>query len=466
MRFEKVYKAQDRPPLNPAISSVSRTMSSRPISSYERLFAASSPALGTICQWMRLRCHEGKPYTQDELKRALLAVHRQIEPLQCVLSSADDNNILLSARPDIEPTLDCRKGEVSPEFLDQLASEEVTKGMGATPADAFGKALWRGIILEDGWVLLIFHHTICDGNSRKIFVDRLLEVLANPDAFEDSPKLKLQPDACHLIASKVANSEDTKEPCGGEKEPFVPCTPSWPSPDKEAPMDERHNHVCSTTIPNISTLRAKCKANKVSVTPVIIAAFALAVRRQMRIPPSEEVDMRQMSWGVDIRRHLSDSNIFGCYVFGYNAEAEAMCVKADDAVLPIAINIQKAMAKCSSLSVAHDKLFQTKIQMEQPMTPEALMPILSLINGPVQGRTGPLNVSNIGLVKGQSTCGKAHVDKLYSITSQTNLGTYAWMNTATINDNLFVTLASVRPTTSEERMKAMLDEFAQILTDV
>lgn len=425
---------------------------------------------------MRVCCHNGEPYTQDQLRTALLAVHRQIEPLQCVLSAADDNKVLLTVQPDIEPTLEYRelpndyvKGEDSPKFLEQLGSEEVTKGMGPTPADAYGKTLWRAILLEDGWVLLVFHHTICDGTSRKIFVHHLLEALADPNAIQDSPKIKLQPDACDLIASEVAKVEETKEACEVEKEsPTNPPLPTcWPSPDKEAPMHERYNQVLSTIIPNVSTLREQCKSNKVSVTPVLVAALALAIRRQMSIPNSEKVDMRKMSWGVDIRRHLSDPNVFGCYIMGHNAENEVVLVQADDVVWSIAADVQKAMVKCTSLGLAHDNLVQVKHQMEQPITPEGLMPILApLINGPDQGRTGPLNVSNIGVLKGQSACGKARVDKLYSITSQNHMGTYAWMNTATINDALFVTLASVWPTTSEERMKAMLDAFVQILNDI
>jgi hypothetical protein len=40
-----------------------------------------------------------------------------------------------------------------------------------------------------------------------------------------------------------------------------------------------------------------------------------------------------------------------------------------------------------------------------------------------------------------------------------------WMNTASIEDDLFVTLGSVHPTVSKERGRAMLDEFVRILTD-
>jgi hypothetical protein len=103
--------------------------------------------------------------------------------------------------------------------------------------------------------------------------------------------------------------------------------------------------------------------------------------------------------------------------------------------------------------------------MEEPMTIEKLMPLLALIDSETQGRTSTLNVSNIGMVDGESTCGTVRVEKLFSISSQTALGSYVWMNAASIRDDLFVTLGSVYPTVSKERGRAMLDEFVRILAD-
>ena len=147
------------------------TMNRRAVSSFEQLFASSSPTLGTICQWMHLSHSNGMSCTQDELVKALHAVHNEIALLRCILEkSGDENETFLSYHPDIKPNIGIQKlpsnydGDAdSPKHLERLAAAELTKGMGPTPDDAYGKVLWRAIILEDGWVILILHHTICDG---------------------------------------------------------------------------------------------------------------------------------------------------------------------------------------------------------------------------------------------------------------------------------------------------------------
>mmetsp|Transcript_3486 Transcript_3486/g.5884 ORF Transcript_3486/g.5884 Transcript_3486/m.5884 type:complete len:447 (-) Transcript_3486:2121-3461(-) len=445
-------------------------MNRRPVSSYERLFASSSPALGTICQWMRLLSAPGMPCTQDELVKALHTVHNEIIPLRCVLEKdGDTNETFLSFQPDIKPNIDIQNlpsdydGDVdSPECLEQLTAAEVTRGMGPTPDDAYGKTLWRAVVLEDGWIILVFHHTICDGYSRKIFVKRLVEAISNPNA--KAPAIELQPDAYQLLGTLI--HEDEKDE-GDIKEvpPLSPLKPSWPLPDEKAPIVERYNQVPSAVIPNVMSIRDKCRSHGVTVSSAIIAALTLAVRRQMNISPCQGVDMEKITWGVDIRRHVDNStNMFGCYVFSDGIE-EPISVKENDSIWSIASNIASTMTKSTALDRAHQKVSECKEQMEEPMTPDKFMPLLALIDGENQGRNATLNVSNIGLIDGKSTSGTVRVDKLFSISSQTALGSYVWMNTASIEDDLFVTLGSVHPTVSKERGRAMLDEFVRILTD-
>lgn len=444
-------------------------MQRRPVSSYERLFASSSPTLGTICQWMRIT-HNGVPCTQDVLTKALHTVHNDIIPLRCILEKDEDTSEpFLSFHPDVKPTIDIQKlpanydGDVdSPGWLEQLAAEEVTRGMGPTPDDAYGKTLWRAIVLDDGWVILIFHHTICDGSSRKIFLKRLIEAISHPDA--QAAVIELQPDAYQLLGKRIHEVEkdegDTKE-----APPLSPPKPSWPAPDEKAPIVERYNQVPSAIIPNVLSIRDKCRSNGVTVSSAIIAALTLAVRRQMDVSPSQGVDMEKITWAVDIRRHLDDSaKMFGCYVIDDGIQ-QPIPVKADDSIWSIASNIASVMTKSTSLNLAHQKTSECKKQMEEPMTIEKLMPLLALIDSETQGRTSTLNVSNIGMVDGESTCGTVRVEKLFSISSQTALGSYVWMNAASIRDDLFVTLGSVYPTVSKERGRAMLDEFVRILAD-
>ena len=445
-------------------------MNRRAVSSFEQLFASSSPTLGTICQWMHLSHSNGMSCTQDELVKALHAVHNEIALLRCILEkSGDENETFLSYHPDIKPNIGIQKlpsnydGDAdSPKHLERLAAAELTKGMGPTPDDAYGKVLWRAIILEDGWVILIFHHTICDGYSRKIFVKRLVEAISNPDG--EHAGIELQPDAYELLGAII--DEDEKNAAGvKDVPPLSPLKPSWPSPDEKAPMPERSIQVPSAIIPNVSSLRDKCRFHGVTVSSAIISALTLAVRRQMNISPSQEVDMEKITWGVDIRRHVDNpANLFGCYVFSDGIE-DAIPVKEDDSIWSIASEIASSMAKSTSLNRAYQKISECKEQMEEPMTPENLMPILALIDGEHQGRNGTLNVSNIGLIDAKSTSGTVRVDKLFSISSQTAIGSYVWMNAASIEDDLFVTLGSVHPTVSKERGRSMLDEFVWILNN-
>jgi NRPS condensation-like uncharacterized protein len=418
---------------------------------------------------MRLTNH-GVPCTQDELTKALHTVHDEIIPIRCILEKDEDTNEpFLSFNPDVKPTIDMQKlpadydGDVdSPECLEQLAAKEVTRGMGPTPDDAYGKALWRAIVLEDGWVILIFHHTICDGYSRKIFVKRLVEAISNPDA--KATLIELQPNAYQLLGDRIHDDEgDVNE--APPLSPSPPSKPSWPSPDEKAPIVERCNQVPSAIIPNVLSIRDKCRSHGVTVSSAMIAALTLAVRRQMNVSPCEGVDMDKITWSVDIRRHFDNStNMFGCYIIDDGIQ-QPIPVKADDSIWSIASNIASVMTKSTSLNLAHQKISGCKIQMEEPMTPEKLMPLLALMDGETQGRNSTLNVSNIGMIDGESISGTVRVEKLFSISSQTALGSYVWMNAASIRDDLFVTLGSVYPTVSEERGRAMLDEFVRILTD-
>eukprot|EP00985_Skeletonema_marinoi_P024681 scaffold17398_cov155-Skeletonema_marinoi.AAC.8 len=287
-----------------------------------REFIAAAPYLNPssqqICQWMRLLSAPGMPCTQDELVKALHTVHNEIIPLRCVLEKdGDTNETFLSFQPDIKPNIDIQNlpsdydGDVdSPECLEQLTAAEVTRGMGPTPDDAYGKTLWRAVVLEDGWIILVFHHTICDGYSRKIFVKRLVEAISNPNA--KAPVIELQPDAYQLLGTLI--HEDEKDEVDIKKAPpLSPLKPSWPLPDEKTPIVERYNQVPSAIISNVMSLRDKCRSHGVTVSSAIISALTLAVRRQMNISPCQGVDMEKITWGVDIRRHVDNStNMFGC----------------------------------------------------------------------------------------------------------------------------------------------------------
>jgi len=455
------------------------------------------------------------PCTPEELVAAIHVVHRQIVPLRCILEKEEDaRSSFLSVQPDLEPVITVQKfptdanydGQTaSPPYLEQLASQEVTKGMGPTPEAAYNKPLWRAIVLDDGWVMLIFHHVISDGSSRKLFVERLLESLALGRESKDAdgkytttgqdPEISLQPGAHELLEEVMANNteKDDRAPLSTtttQSEPsppplLAPSKPCWPSPDKVVSLiDHKYNQAPSAVIPNASQrLRDVCRSNGVTVTSAIVAALALAVRRQMSsadndgntsttsnntIPSTEVVPMTKIGMGIDIRRHLEDyqvgNDLFGCYVVGYGIE-EAIPTKADDSLWTIARLVAAQMTDCTSLEFALGKCRQMNEQMDVPMTPEVLQGLLALIAGPDQGRTGPLNVSNIGPITSESSCGTVCVDKLFSITSQTAIGTYAFMNCATVRDDLCVTMGSVWPIVSKERGRAMLNEFVDILID-
>lgn len=433
--------------------------------------------LGTICQWMRLSHRNGRACSQQDLTDALRSVHQRIEPLRCILEKDEvTGGSYLTFKPDLGPLIDTQTlpddydaDEASPKCIEKLVAQEVTKGMGPSPDDAYNKALWRSIVLEDGWVILIFHHSICDGSSRKIFTDRLVKALANPETADEQEIIQLQPSAYDLLGAKVECKEadekkddiDTKD--DASRAPVL-SKKGWPSPDKVSSVPERFNQAPSAIIPNSSSLRDKCRLHGTTVTSAMTAALAMSVRRQMSIPETDIVDMDSIKWAVDVRRHLNNAPLFGCYIFSDGIQ-NPISIKVEDSIWSLAKEIYKYMVKSSSLDYAHSKVLECKDMMEEPMTPQKLMPLLALIDGEDQGRNSSLNMSNIGLVDGSSSCGNVRVDKMFCITSQTALGSYVWMNAASLNNNLYVTLASVWPTVSEERGRAMLDEFVDILTN-
>ncbi|KAL7528878.1 hypothetical protein ACHAWF_002748 [Thalassiosira exigua] len=464
-------------------------MHRRPVTSYEKLFASSSPALGTTCQWMRLARGGGGggsvPCSRDESIAALRSVHRRIVPLRCVLERDEDSgDVVLSHRPDLEPAIvseelpeDYDGTAPSPECLERRAAEEATKGMGPTPEAAFGKALWRAIVFNEGWVVLIFHHVICDGSSRKTFTKRMVEALADPTA--EGAEIELRPGVCEMLEDAMENGQgdeqkdDSPRDEGAVATPPLPSEPCWPSPDERTPVARRINQAPSAAIPEASVLREKCRSHGVTVTSAIVAALALAIRRQRSAGPnardavaaSEAVPAAKMGFGVDVRRHLPlATEPFGCYVVGCEIE-DAVPLKADDALWPVARTLAPSVARGASLDVAVAKCHGVRERMAAPMSPEALGRLMELVEGPDQGRTAMLNVSNVGVVDGTSSCGTVRVDKLFSITSQNALGSYAFMNVATIGDRLFVTLGTVWPTVSKERGRAILDDFCAILKD-
>lgn len=469
---------------------------SRPLSAFEDMFARSAPHLGMTCQWFRLSCAENNsPCSPDDIVAALHRVHRRIVPLRCVLEKMPDGTMALAVREGLKPDIsivDDDDGAYADAddhdlhlLLEQLAAREVSEGFGPTADCYHDRPLWRARVLpRHGWLVVNFHHSICDGSSRKIFAAELMDALEKGgEVNDDDDKYTFHPGADDLLnralqkqAAQVQppTKEESSDADGGNDPAAMPQC--WPKPDKAVPLTERSIQAPSAAIPNASRLRHAARSHDVTVSAVLLAALAVVVRKQMdEVDASEPICVSPVTMGVDVRRHLSDvsnnngnKQLFGCYVIGGSIGTKVPIQAGQDtsSIWDLARHMSSGIPEATTLSHSLSKCKELKAMLDVPMTPEALSGIMGMINGPTQGRTGPANLSNISVVPSKSSGGAIQMDRLFSITSQTSIGSYAFMNAATVNDHMCVTLGSVQPIVSEERGRAMLDDLRKIIDGV
>ncbi len=470
---------------------------SRPLSAFEDMFARSAPHLGMTCQWFRLSCAENNsPCSPDDIVAALHRVHRRIVPLRCVLEKTPDATIALVVRKGLKPDIsivDDDDGSYADAddhglhlLLEQLAAREVSEGFGPTADCYHDRPLWRARVLpRHGWVVVTFHHAICDGSSRKIFTAELMDALEKSgEGNDDDDKYAFHPGADDLLKKalqkqtaqvQTPTKEQSRETNGGVDDPAA-MPQCWPKPDKAVPLTERSIQAPSAAIPNASRLRHAARSHDVTVSAVLLAALAMVVRNQMdEVDASEPIAVSPVTMGVDVRRHLSDvsnsngnKQLFGCYVIGGSIDAKVNIQAGQDtsSIWDLARHMSSEIPEATTLSHSVRKCKELKAMLDVPMTPEALSGIMGMINGPTQGRTGPGNLSNIGVVPSESSAGTIQMDRLFSITSQTSMGSYAFMNAATVNDHMCVTLGSVKPIVTRERDQAMLKDLREIIEGV
>ena len=475
---------------------------SRPLSAFEDMFARSAPHLGMTCQWFRLSCAENNsPCSPNDIVAALHRVHRRIVPLRCVLEKTPDGSIALAVREGLKPDIsivDDDDGSYADAddqtlhlLLEKLAAREVSEGFGPTADCYHDRPLWRARVLpRQGWVVVSWHHAICDGSSRKIFTAELMDALEKgDDGGDDHDKYAFHPGADELLNKalqkqtaqmQTPTKEESRDANGGDAIPDDPAAipPCWPKPDKAVPLTERSIQAPSAAIPNASRLRHAARSHDVTVSAVLLAALAMVVRKQLaEVDATESIAVSPVTMGVDVRRHLSDvsnsngnKQLFGCYVIGGSIDVKVPIQAGQDTSsiwdLDLARHMSSEIPKATTLSHSVHKCQELKAMLDVPMTPKALSGIMGIINGPTQGRTGPANLSNIGVVRSESSGSSIQMDRLFSITSQTSMGSYVFMNAATVNDHICVTLGSVQPIVLEERGRVMLDDLREIIEKV
>jgi len=449
-------------------------MVARDLSAFERLSWKATP-YASIAHWFQV---EG-PASQQDVAAALSVVHRNFAALQ---STIQQKRLVL--RPDLEPEIRILEhADVTLKGLAQLASEEASRGLAPSREACEGQLLWRAIVLPEGWVMLTFHHAIIDERSIGILMGTFLEVLACTQESR-SDKVTLEPKLTQMLqepetgwltklvsqrgggrlagiaAGRLANMALTPR----RNTTSIPLLEGkeWPKPEATAKWQDRKTKACCRVLAISQRLRNICRDREVTVNAALVAGLALALRRRMSKPGP--VRMRPMI-AVDARRHIPDSqDLFGSYSLGvYGCGKIAL---GQDAVFWDVVDQTKQLVhnvsqKPEAWTISWYVRFLASAMGKKEV---AWVQTAMDLDGPDQGRTNALLVSNTGILQNLEA-GPYRIAQSFFISHQAAWGPFVWLNTSSIGDNLFLTMCYVDPLMSDSEAELMMEDLVSSLFD-
>mmetsp|Transcript_12666 Transcript_12666/g.22394 ORF Transcript_12666/g.22394 Transcript_12666/m.22394 type:complete len:457 (-) Transcript_12666:219-1589(-) len=407
---------------------------SRDLSAFERLAWKATP-YASIAHWFQVES-ESVPVSTQALAEALRIVHRQYAPLQSVIEKKR-----MIQRPELTPeiTID-EEADVSPQGLAALAGDEASDGLGPCFQACEGRLLWRARVMRNGWVMLTFHHAIIDERSITMLMQSVLTVLSKelsqPSKMTLAPKLtelldkpgpswrmfleqrhggRLPGKAIGRIADlALSPRKDTTEILREGSE--------WPAPQATANWEDRRSKACVRTLELSSALRCACREHGLTVNAALVAALALGLRH--RISRKGKVSMRPIL-AVDARMHIPDSqDLFGSYSLGgrFKSGFKSLAVDASTDFWDLADQAKSLVQDVSEKAEVHKISWYMRFLVSAmgkkgvPWLNGALD-----LNGPNQGRTNALLVSNTGVLKGMAA-GEYQVAQSFFCVSPSSLG--------------------------------------------
>lgn len=458
----------------------------------------------TIAHWFQV----AGPTTPEDLAEALTDVHWHFAALQAshfreqstrerpslckrlffafvsflrlralVLFEAIIEQKRLFLRPDLKPDIEIDlDADISPHSLALLGAESASAGIGPTWRACEGKLLWRARILREGWLLLIFHHAIIDEKSISMLMKELLSILSGRE--RTSPKPSLDPKLTQLLDQPDVGGPGTSgkftrlmEQRKGGRWPgkavgrladIVPSSKrsnvvaregkEWPKPDGLAPWQDRKTRSLVTSIPVAEKLRAVCRERGLTVNTALLASLALALRGQMS--RAGTVGMRPIL-ATDARSHIPDGqDLFGSYSLGarYRAGWGTLDVAEDTDFWNLATCAKKAVEDAGKKLEIHNIAWYMRfLTAAMGKKDVAWLQGAMDLDGPDQGRTNAILVSNAGVVSGMES-GHFKVTQSYFASHQAAWGPFVWLNVMTIGARMCLTLCYVDPLLADEKV--------------
>ena len=368
-------------------------------------------------------------------------------------------------RPDLQPEVEIDyDADVSPQGLALLGAKAASLGMGPSWKACEGKLLWRAKVLRDGWLLLTFHHAIVDEKSISMLMKELVSILSGRE--RSSPKPSLDPKLTQLLDQPSGRLTRLMEQRKGGRWPgkavgrladIVPMPSSkqsnivakegkeWPKPDGLARWQDRQTKSLVSCIPIAEKLRAICRVRGLTVNTALLASLALALRRHMS--RAGTVGMRPIL-ATDARSHIPDGQeLFGSYSLGarFRSGWGTLNVAEETDFWTLATCAKKAVEDAGKKVEIHNIAWYMRFLTAAMGKKDVawLQGALDL-DGPGQGRTNAILVSNAGVLTGMES-GPFKISQSYFASHQAAWGPFVWLDVMTIGVNMCLTLCYVDP---------------------
>ena len=387
--------------------------------------------------------------------------------------------------PDIRIDLEA---DVSPAGLACLGARLATQGIEPTWQGCEGKLLWRARVLPQNWLLLTFHHAIIDEKSISMLMHEVVSILSGRE--RSSPKPALDPKLTQLLDEPSGKFTRLMEQRRGGRLPgkavgrladIVPTLSTsskrnvkaregkeWPKPDGLAPWQERQTKAVTTSIAIGDKLRKVCRERGLTVNTALLAGLALALRKQM--DRAGKVGMRPIL-ATDARSHIPDGqDLFGSYSLGarYRSGWGTLDVAEDTDFWNLATCAKKAVEDAGKkLEIHNISWYMRFLTAAMGKKDVAWLQGALDLDGPDQGRTNAILVSNAGVVTGmesgsvkapgpcRSQYARAQVTRSYFASHQAAWGPFVWLNVMTIGIDLCLTLCYVDPLLADHKARGL-----------
>lgn len=330
--------------------------------------------------------------------------------------------------------------------------------------------------MKSGWVMLTFHHAIVDERSITMIMNSLLAVLSKNSS--QPIQMTLAPKLTELLDEPGSSWRKFLEQRHGGRLPGkavgymadLALSPrqsasqvlkegnEWPAPKATANWEDRRTKACVRTLDVSSALRSSCRERGLTVNTALVAALALGLRNRMNRPG--KVGMRPIL-AFDARMHIPNSqNLFGSYSLGgrfksgFKSLAVDTCMDFWDLADEAKTLVEDVSEKAEAYKISWYMRFLVSAMGKKGVL--WLSGALDL-NGPNQGRTNALLVSNAGLLKGM-TSGEFRVTQSFFVSHQAAWGPFVWLNVSSIGEKLCLTLCYVDPLLEAHDAEILMDD--------